>query len=381
MQPQPANEITIDLIYEAAVDSGKLPEALDTLSKATNSLCATYFDWNVRQNRLGTFVAGSEYGGDDQYRAYYNTLDPRRPLTEALPVGGILRCHQTIDDEFVSTSEFYQEFSLKHGRRYLMSCHLTKSDTKSVRAVLHRTSDQGPFTEADVAQFEMFAPHLRRAAQLQERLAASEAALRQSESAWNLLPFGMIMVGTGGRVCAANRAAEMIIRTNDGLAIRHEKLSAVEPHAATALNAALRAATDPEARGGRRGTTLTLARTTGRQAYWATVAPLPCAAQVGSVPTGVVLITDPERMHVPAESQLATLFQMTTAEANVALALCRGERVEDIAQERNVSVGTVRSQVKAVLRKTETDRQADLVRSLLAIPSLRRPGDASTQAR
>jgi PAS domain-containing protein len=340
MPSQHQNEIAIDLIYEAAVDPTRLPLALDALCQATNSVCATYFNWDVTRDRLGTFVSGSEYSGDEQYRAYYNTLDPRRPLTEALPAGGILRCHEKLGDDFVSKNEFYQDFSLKHGRRWLMSCHLTKTDTTSLRAVLHRTSTQGHFSASDAAQFGEFVPHLRRAAQMQDRMIASEAALRHSELAWNLLPFAMAMIGAGGRVHAINRSAEDIIGTNDGLVIRQGNLAATEPEAATALMAAFREATDPKA--GRRGTTLMIARASGHEAYRVVVAPLPEAYRGGSGPSAIVLITDPTNLLVPAASQLVSLFQMTSAEANVALALCRGERVEDIAEERQVSVGTVR---------------------------------------
>ena len=121
-------------------------------------------------------------------------------------------------------------------------------------------------------------------------------------------------------------------------------------------------------------------RDTVRRSYWVTVAPVPESSLTEAGPSLIVLITDPERNRAPSADQLGALFQMTSAEAHVALALCQGARVEDIAEERCVSVGTVRSQVKAVLRKTETDRQADLVRSLLAIPVLREPEDGSAQA-
>lgn len=42
--------------------------------------------------------------------------------------------------------------------------------------------------------------------------------------------------------------------------------------------------------------------------------------------------------------------------------------MEEIAHERDVSLGTVRVQGKRVLQKTGTDRQAELVRVLLSIP-------------
>ena len=54
----------------------------------------------------------------------------------------------------------------------------------------------------------------------------------------------------------------------------------------------------------------------------------------------------------------------------MALGMVAGKTADEIAEERGVSVGTVRTQLKALLQKTETDRQAELVRLLLTIPTV-----------
>jgi DNA-binding CsgD family transcriptional regulator len=64
------------------------------------------------------------------------------------------------------------------------------------------------------------------------------------------------------------------------------------------------------------------------------------------------------------------LFGLTKGEAQVALGIASGKAADEIAHERAVSVGTVRTQLKALLQKTETDRQAELVRLLLTIPTV-----------
>ena len=50
----------------------------------------------------------------------------------------------------------------------------------------------------------------------------------------------------------------------------------------------------------------------------------------------------------------------------VAAALCAGWSVSDFARDRGISVGTARIQLKSVLSKTNTRRQADLVRQICA---------------
>ncbi|QYK39819.1 MAG: alpha/beta fold hydrolase [Paracoccaceae bacterium] len=67
------------------------------------------------------------------------------------------------------------------------------------------------------------------------------------------------------------------------------------------------------------------------------------------------------------ERMLQATFGLTEAETAVATALANGQRPEEIAARRGVSVLTVRSQVKVLLSKTGVTGQLDLVRLLLAL--------------
>ena len=56
---------------------------------------------------------------------------------------------------------------------------------------------------------------------------------------------------------------------------------------------------------------------------------------------------------------------LTAAEARLTSAFVSGVPLEEYAQRRGVGLGTVRFQMKQVLAKTGTNRQADLVRRIL----------------
>ena len=82
------------------------------------------------------------------------------------------------------------------------------------------------------------------------------------------------------------------------------------------------------------------------------------------------MVTDPERMATVPGDHLRSIFRLTKGEAQVALGMAAGKTADEIAEERGVSVGTVRTQLKALLQKTGTDRQAELVRLVLSIPAV-----------
>ena len=71
--------------------------------------------------------------------------------------------------------------------------------------------------------------------------------------------------------------------------------------------------------------------------------------------------------------QLRAQFGFTSAESAMAIALAHGDTLSHHAGARKVSLSTVRSQLKAVLRKLGVKRQADAVRVLLgsALPIMR----------
>jgi DNA-binding CsgD family transcriptional regulator len=58
---------------------------------------------------------------------------------------------------------------------------------------------------------------------------------------------------------------------------------------------------------------------------------------------------------------LARSFDLTPAESKLAALIGNGLTLADAARQFNVSIATVRNQLKAVFLKTETRRQSDLV--------------------
>lgn len=75
----------------------------------------------------------------------------------------------------------------------------------------------------------------------------------------------------------------------------------------------------------------------------------------------VVIVADPEYCPEPTQELLLQAFGLTRREAAVATQLMCGCSLQEIAETTGTGVGTVRAQTKAVLAKTGTKRQAELV--------------------
>lgn len=181
--------------------------------------------------------------------------------------------------------------------------------------------------------------------------AAAAAGAPQPWDAFDALDDGLALHDRPGRQIFANVALQRLAAAEDGL--QRAAGGAVlpsDPGALRLLQRALAAAAS--------GTPVELAvpRRSGAPPYLLRCAPVP-----GRSGWTVLRVADSGARRAPSEIVLRSAFGMTAAEAMLAVALCRGASLSEFAAERGISIHTARTQLRALLSKTRTERQADLV--------------------
>ena len=87
------------------------------------------------------------------------------------------------------------------------------------------------------------------------------------------------------------------------------------------------------------------------------------------VPAHVAIyLVDGEQQSQMDLGKLASLLDLTPAEARVAARVAQGEKPADIAASGNVSLHTIRSQIKSIFIKTDITSQAQLTKLVRALP-------------
>ncbi len=89
----------------------------------------------------------------------------------------------------------------------------------------------------------------------------------------------------------------------------------------------------------------------------------------GDTRSVVLLSTDPEEESSLDAQALQSMFGLTRAEATITLALTRGKRLEEAAENSGVTVSSARTYLKRVFVKTGATHQADLVKMVLTSPA------------
>jgi DNA-binding CsgD family transcriptional regulator len=181
-----------------------------------------------------------------------------------------------------------------------------------------------------------------------------------------------VLLGPDGRLILMNPVAERIARREDAVQIDASGIHALRPRDDEALQQMiLRTARHGRYAGEHGATAMRLARRLGGRDYLVQVAHFGSAPRVGGARHGFVcvLIWDPDGANALDPAMLKAMFRMTPAEIRLALQLVAGKTTEQAAAELGVALTTARYHLARLYRKTQTQRQSELVTLLHQLAS------------
>lgn len=200
--------------------------------------------------------------------------------------------------------------------------------------------------------------------------------------ALDTLNLAVLATSASGQLLFANRPAQQILRTRDGLQLTPQgaletsrptgRASLLEMIAAVGLHA-------PSETSVPDSPLLIVKRPMGRRPLTLVIQALhtsppsvdPAAASV------VVFAADPDRRLGAAEAALRQLHGITSREARLAGLLMEGHTLEDCCQDLSIQTSTARMHLGSLFSKTGTQRQSQLVAHLLSSLGLLRNPVAS----
>ena len=230
--------------------------------------------------------------------------------------------------------------------------------------ILHRQiSDTVERDGYDATFLADIAPHLLTMSRLSATVQAAQAAQASLASILDRLRAGVILCNAGGEVRWHNRAAAAMLGNGASLTLGQGQLRGVSAESRQRLARLL----SPACHGDMVTATFGDLEGSIMQAI-----ALPNDAFKGSAAHGwdddrngvALILIDPSQAPPLSAGHVTSLFGLTPAEAQLAVALSQGTSLNAYASRRGISVGTVRIQMKRILEKTDSRRQADLVGKL-----------------
>jgi DNA-binding CsgD family transcriptional regulator/PAS domain-containing protein len=355
----------ITSFYDAILDKEHRRSALQAVAECVGAADVAYLVLNKKTGEaLSLDWWGPFSGNSDDYVAHYAKIDPLRATQESAASGRWVRATEILPPSLLSRDEWYNDFILARGMCDIINGKLYENASYTVLIGFQCATGDGDQFPRDPAALEMLAGPLCKAARLHVGLQETGYRSAIAQEALDCLAAGVIIVDREGRVLTVNPSAERILSLGDGLTVRSGKLCArrnFETGKLAGLIAAAASASTPSS-----GYML-IARADGGMPYVLRVAPVGVALSAFDRPVAMVLIPAPVE-NSNSELGLADLFGLSPAESRLAAALARGKRPAKIAEEFGVQISTVRTQLSAIFKKLNVERQSDIVRLVSTIP-------------
>jgi len=301
-----------------------------------------------------------------EYAANHATSDPFvLPLIRSDQIG-VVDCETLVPRKVLEKSDMYRYLHHPRGYRYpglvALTCSLRRLEVVS----FWRSAEEGYLDAASVRLLELLVPHLQCAMEIRHALGTAQSRSAGAEAMADASATPTLLLGANNEILHANTAARELLREGDGLTVKEGILCAAK----STMRKPLRALTftGPASDGTfavfRPAKPLALERPSGRRPLQLLASPVP-GHGMGHV---LLLATDPEKPIVLRDDVLREHYRFTDAESEVANGLLTGYSLDEIAALRKVKIGTVRDQVKSMLAKTGTARQAEMVTLMLTLP-------------
>ncbi|MCR6500825.1 LuxR C-terminal-related transcriptional regulator [Shinella sp. CPCC 101442] len=348
----------LDRSLEAAVDPTLWPKILDEVVEATGSFGANLIPTAAIRPDVVMCTESMKPGFSQYFADGWHLNDWRLQGVPLLKKTGTARDQQYTSRDQFERHRFYR-FQAKYGIGRSCIIGFASSPDEILTLTLHRTLDCDFYSDEEAVVFQRAGTRLAASARIARAMSGSRVAGMME--GFQAAGVAAVFFDRFCRVTSVTAAAEALfgpdIDVNNRVLVCHS-------HSTTsAIQNRMRAVIDAHwLKSDRPSGAVSVSRHGGR--------PLKVLVQRlgGNLPdlfahsVGVCLITDLAREAEPNAQHLCLLFGLTAAEAAVAITLSQGMTLREIAERKGISYETVRTYLRSIFSKTDTKRQAELVK-------------------
>lgn len=345
-----ANEDVVALIYEAALNGTRWPDAVRAVADVTGaSQCVLhFFDGGGLTGGLAPMMSPDAI---KSYKDRWSSYSPHWRHAVLYPVGKIFHFDDESEREAIRRTAIYHDWWEPQGLGFGMrGANLVADDEGTVMASVYKARGE-EFSGSEKSRFDGLIHHLVRGVEIHRRLRLAQLASVQGTDAAQT---GFVVVDRRGRLlsddgptCAGLAEAGFLVsdgtrrrlRTYDR---RLERLVAGEGGTCEAKG------TDGLEL---RFTVVPVQRGTDAGPHWLQI----------DQPAALIHISVPAEQRRSRIQNLVASYRLTRAEAEVALEIARGDGRAAVAERLGIRESTVRSHLTAIFDKLNIHRQSELV--------------------
>ncbi len=377
----------IENIYVAAAQPDHWQQVLRDLVTTTRSRSSRLLVLNESASEVLTSIkVNTDDSAHQRYVDHFVNTCPWRTELGQKPSGRLYSTylHFSCDQKRFYRTEFFNDWARELDIHHGVCGTIDMAGDQNVQLLIQRTGGQGHYSEVETEAINALIPHFRRALFINRSIAAERAQTVAMAVAARQYRLPYFLFNAQGQICYTSPDAEALIDAGVLPAPRnHFVRCELDEDTQRLRREVLRCLGTATGHGDCAGHDVIAYRNDGTELRLMVMPVHPDMHATDWLPGpsafAAVFIHDQTLAPEIDETALIRLYGFTEAEARVAAAVACGDGPEELADQLGVSVHTVRTQLKAAMRKTGTRRQSALARAVLLSPACR-PGSQAVAA-
>jgi DNA-binding CsgD family transcriptional regulator len=354
-------------IYDASLDVSVWPQVLEGIARYVPGSFVNLFSQNaIRPEAQAFYTYGIEQKYLDLYFEKYIHINPMFPATLFFEVGRIITEEDIMPrSEFVA-SRFFKEWVRPQGLLdRSMAAILDKTATSIAAIAVCRGERDGPLDEEAFRRMSHIVPHVRRAVTIGNVIDLHKVEAAVFADVLDGIAAGMYLVDGEFQIMRANARGWALVEEGSVLRATGNRLSVISSQADRYLRDTVAALTRGDASSSGKGIAIPI-EAENNERYVAHVLPLTSgvrrkASANYSAMAAIFVRKAVLDMPHPLEA-MANTFKLTPAEARVLMMVVQIGGISEVAPALGISEATVKTHLQRIFAKTQTARQADLVK-------------------
>lgn len=362
---------TLVSVYGAVLDDSLWQPALDQLAGDLDAASALIIHSEVQDNIPFRINLGSQVWADIEpeqiefFEREYGHYEAEAWAYLQQAAAGTI----AYDTDFLAAAELserpdYQYSVENFGLRHRIGVRLNGNRAWFDALTFQYPSDLSAAPESARVLLPQIAPHVAKATECGRMFRTLRNRYQAALAALDHVAIGLCVVTSRAEVVVQNQTASEILSNSSGLQRRSDGVLYCQSNADLFAEAVRRCAST--AAGSSGATEVLLATNAKNEGANLLLEVSPLNDQSGEIDKGLsaalVTIIDPTKTESLDTSRVALAWELSDAEAAVLHMLVRGDTNGEMADKRNVSVETVKSQVRSVYNKTGAHKRSGLIR-------------------
>ncbi|MCG7982601.1 MAG: helix-turn-helix transcriptional regulator [Candidatus Thiodiazotropha lotti] len=373
------NEYTLRIIsriYDGGLSSGHWPAIIDDLTDYFNASGSALFYSDNQNPEINPIITCLS----DFWRKQGNLKEYQNNVADDEPSARILRNRKPRDivtDDALTTEEkqsiidYGQKMKEIFGLEAMMVARLTETGAWFDYITFQFDGKHGPVRTEEMKNLKILLPHIAKSLEISRPMTVLEQRFNRVLEALDHFHVGVLILTEKNYCLLKNKMALKILEMKDGISLNYGNLLRVTNDLEDKrLRYTVRCVTQTaSANGLDDGSVMSITRTSGRDSFLLEVAPLSCDADAFGYgfKGAIVFLIDPVEPGKVSTCGMQELYKLTTSEIEVCKSVVEGYSNQQIADIRNVSSETIKTQIQSLFRKTNTANRSELIRRALFV--------------